>query len=781
MTTAIIVGVLAVGIIIYQEYSGPTIVIQPITVPKDLAEKGFTESVAAQRLRDDINLLYGGSPHNPTHVVPVSFRESRTTALPLPLLKAYIPPSAAKETISVSTEFRTSKILLAADRPQIVIPEVQVSLDTIVSSVLDFFGLSRRVEISGEFVEENNQLILTLRSNRDGLIYQESQKADAPSATPLTSSRAGSTPPAPTPYDPDSLLEPAAEKVLDAGHLSASVAMARWLSGHDDAAFRKANYIILSCHDSQDENVIQARLIQGWVYENNGDYDDAIKSALTVVGVKPQYSLYHSNLFTDGYILLGRALYEHGQYENAVKQFRNAVRWTPEDAGAHIIVAAYGDIGDSEAAIAEYRRVLQIDPHNFEAHRLLYDELRRAGNIYGMRAEYYAVKEFSPTLALVENGDTLNLDGKYGDALFEYNEAIKLDNDNILAYSGIGHVFENAHVFDKAVSVFKKALTLSPKNFSILDDLGDSLLAQSNYGTEQNLANARLAFSRYEQVLAADHTDVHAKIGKILASEEMEQEYDLTKHSDPLFEAWLNSLIKDSYYEILRIDPLNVSALTGLADIYLTNDNYRAEAIIEYLRALAVDPSDRAARDGLGRAYQRLGLYELALKEFDSLVAEDRSDATVFNDRCYTRALQGKRLHDALVDCKIAVSLLPMDNHSRDSQGFLLLRLKNWHDAIVSYDTALQLNAQLAASLFGRGVAELHLGLLKARTDIQKADNDIQLAKKDMQSAKSINASIDDYFAAHGVVYFKTAASVVIGKGCLSLVRLSKLVCVRDA
>ena len=90
-----------------------TISIQAITVPKALEERGFTAEVAAQRLRDAMTEFVRGA----------------------------------------NARMKGTDIELQSDEPNIIVPAVNLSLDTIISALRTFFRSSARRNISGDITD----------------------------------------------------------------------------------------------------------------------------------------------------------------------------------------------------------------------------------------------------------------------------------------------------------------------------------------------------------------------------------------------------------------------------------------------------------------------------------------------------------------------------------------------------------------------------------------------------------------------------------------------------
>jgi tetratricopeptide (TPR) repeat protein len=94
-------------------------------------------------------------------------------------------------------------------------------------------------------------------------------------------------------------------------------------------------------------------------YRKQGDLTTAIEICRTQVPLQPTY--------ISGYIVLGQALFESGQLDEARATFEAAIALDPENL---IALRQLGDIarlsGDFDSARGWYYRLLEVDPQNVD-------------------------------------------------------------------------------------------------------------------------------------------------------------------------------------------------------------------------------------------------------------------------------------------------------------------------------------------------------------------------------------------------------------------------------
>ena len=98
--------------------------------------------------------------------------------------------------------------------------------------------------------------------------------------------------------------------------------------------------------------------------ERQGKLEEAIAEYRTAIRIQPDFALAHNNL--------GSALDRKGKRDEAIAEHRTAIRLQPDFALAHNnLGSALDRQGKREEAIAEYRTVLRLLPDNAYAHNIL--------------------------------------------------------------------------------------------------------------------------------------------------------------------------------------------------------------------------------------------------------------------------------------------------------------------------------------------------------------------------------------------------------------------------
>jgi len=170
-------------------------------------------------------------------------------------------------------------------------------------------------------------------------------------------------------------------------------------------------------------NYAPAHMDMGIALYNLGQFDNAVRSYRRAIMIKSDYAEAHCNL--------GNALYALGQLDNAAASYRLALKFNPGFAAAHYNLGhLMNSLGQLDNAVASYRRALAIKPDYCEAH--------------------------------INLGNALRDLGKLDDAVKSYHHALEIKPDFALAHSNLGTAFYGLEQFDNAGVCFRRALEINP-------------------------------------------------------------------------------------------------------------------------------------------------------------------------------------------------------------------------------------------------------------------------------------------------------------------------------
>jgi tetratricopeptide (TPR) repeat protein len=256
-------SILVVGFVV-RDLSTDLVTIEPISVPKLFSENGYTPEVASRRLRDAVN------------------------------------DYAAK----AGTWMKSPSIAPRDELPNIIVPKIDLSLDTVVSSIRNLLHYGNRRSISGELVLRKNAVWLNLRVDGQR-VYSSPSGFDS--------------------ENPDELLAAAVPALVEQirPYLVASTLY------NDDPArgAQKADDIIARFLVS-DVNVLWAHILKGqFLIEEKKDYLQAETVLRRAISLDKANPVAHNNL--------GLTLNFQGKHDEAMAEYQYAIKLDSKYALPH--------------------------------------------------------------------------------------------------------------------------------------------------------------------------------------------------------------------------------------------------------------------------------------------------------------------------------------------------------------------------------------------------------------------------------------------------------------
>lgn len=372
---------LAVCILVVEDLSRELVTIEPISVPKTFVDNGYTPEVASRRLQDALNnyVKNAGSSMQGLNIAPRD------------------------------------------ELPNFVVPKIELSLSSVVSTIRSVLHYSSGRRISGEFIIRGNLAWLRLRVDGQEA-YRSSAGFDLENLDELLTAAASSLMEKIQPYliastlsnsDPKGGAEKADEII---GRLSAS-----------DPSIRLTE---------SDVNVQWSYILKGAYLYDQKEYSEAEKILRKAIGLNPNNWAAHNNL--------GNALRGQHRFDQAIAEYRAAIRINPRIAMVHdnlgmTLRDKVTPRGNLDDVIAAHRRAIEIDRKFSSAHYNLGLNLADQGNFGEAISEFHLAithaGKVNPSLndkydlvwAHFGLGNALFKQGNTEDAIAEYNRAIEVD------------------------------------------------------------------------------------------------------------------------------------------------------------------------------------------------------------------------------------------------------------------------------------------------------------------------------------------------------------------
>lgn len=284
----------------------------------------------------------------------------------------------------------------------------------------------------------------------------------------------------------------------------------------------------------------------------------------------------------------------------AIQEYRLAIEADPSSqyltSGLAELYARTGRIRD---AVSEAQEILQRDPNNLEAHRLLgHIYLRSLGDMQGGSG----------------SDNVLKL------AIQQYEEIVKLDSSSAEDHGMLGKLYHADNQMKKAEEEEKTAVKLAPDSEDAVTSL--ALL----YNEEGNTAKATETLSSVPE--AGRSAKLYAALGDT---------YDQQKNYKKAIEA---------YQHAIELDRDNLDAIRGLAESY-EKDGQTDKALEQYKIIADANPEDARTYISIGEIYRREGKLDLALQNLKKAQSMVQDSEQVSYDLATIYQIQG-RYDDAI-------------------------------------------------------------------------------------------------------------------------------------
>ncbi len=304
----------------------------------------------------------------------------------------------------------------------------------------------------------------------------------------------------------------------------------------------------------------------------------------------------------------------------------------PDDIDGHVQVAREYEIRDqSEAQIAEYERILELDPSQYEY-------LRWIGNVHRRLGELEQALEYFQ----------------------RYAQLVPTDHT---AFESLGAVYSDMGSFEQSKSYYERALIIDPGNVSVMNDLATVVF---------NLGDFKGAGVRHEEALSAArtsseragayyrlafHHEVTGQLAKAIEYRELEwaEREQVEPRSIVIAGSKLWSLglyakagRADEAFEILReaerelAPPFSQEIPVGYLELYLgLEDVANAEAALRDVEALVEETEAESYRHRVlaarGRIQELKGQYDEARRSYQEALELAPMGVTRYRaiGRCY--------------------------------------------------------------------------------------------------------------------------------------------------
>lgn len=282
------------------------------------------------------------------------------------------------------------------------------------------------------------------------------------------------------------------------------------------------------------------------------------------------------------YLMLGEALLQERQFDQAVGAFREALQRNRRSPQARYgLAVAHIGLGELEEAARELDECLALDPRDERAAGELAEvrlQQGRPAEAERLARDILTDRPSSSMRLLL--AEALEDQGQTAEALSVLEQARSADPANALLHLNLGNLLLEAGRLEEAVSSYRRATDLAPGDARTQNALGNALARKGDKGE---------ALAAFQEAVELDPSFAPAQnnLGITLAS--------LGRPADA----------RSAFQQAIRSDPHYAEAYNNLGYLYLTAGNSE-EAVSLFRRALELKPDYAQAKANLDLARKSL-------------------------------------------------------------------------------------------------------------------------------------------------------------------------------
>ena len=456
-----------------------------------------------------------------------------------------------------------------------------------------------------------------------------------------------------------------------------------------------------------------------------------------------------------------------GQHFAAIQDLDLVIRLKPECAAAYYsrAIAKY-ELGQYEDAIDDFGSALSNQsgwetPPPFGARW----NVASGDGLFRLCGPFM---EFTEEDVNFYRGEARVKLGEYYTATFSFNEAIRLNPDNVETHSKLGWVYlalGNTYA-ERAKLSFDQAIRLGAQDPNAYAGRGMARLELRQFAAA--VADLRTAITQ-----KPDFSKVHValdeacnKLWRVVAAsyyfdqairdnpDNAANYYYRARFNERVFPRQVDAAIAD-YDSTIRLDPdyaeafyhrgkamVNLGAYAkAKADfneaIRLNPDNTDAHALLDLINKLAtcdeaiqLKPDDTGNYSTRARLKIKLGQYAAAVADLDELIQRNPDDAEAYyrrgtakmNESHINPRRENQQIKDAIADYDSVIRLQPENAETYYYRGKARAELRDYAAAIMDFDEAIRLEPNASDYYSNRGHSKRMLNQKKelAKTDALK-------------------------------------------------------------
>ena len=377
----------------------------------------------------------------------------------------------------------------------------------------------------------------------------------------------------------------------------------------------------------------------------------------------------------DGLLAMGR-----GEHKEAAEHFRRHTTVDGLDTMALRLEGAcrfYSEV--YEGALEPLERSLRLGP-DAEAYNWVGLTRHALKDLPRAIEEFNRAIELDPdhVMAHVNRGNAQLQLRRFEEAIRDYDQVIKVAPEVPFVHLNRGNARQELGDIEGAIRDFTKSLDLDPKYALAWYNRGNARRLQGEFAA---------AVLDYDRAIELDSTFALAWSNRGLAR------YKLRKFKESIAD-------QD---RAIDLDP-------AYAKAFLNRGNARQElgdlegAIRDFTRAIEIDPAFAMAHYNLGNARRHSNDFRAAIQDYDRAIAADPKYALAFSNRGLARYML-RKFKESIQDQDQAIAIDPKCTLAYLNRGNARQELRDFEGAIRDFSQTIELDSKFAMAWFNRGNA----------------------------------------------------------------------------
>ncbi len=284
------------------------------------------------------------------------------------------------------------------------------------------------------------------------------------------------------------------------------------------------------------------------------------------------------------YALAGMLAFQKQDFEAASKLFQQSVNIAPSVNGLYYLASSLHQIGNSESALSNLRRILDVEPNNVQATLLTAQILTSQSRLQEAEYELKKLIKASPESAQAYSllGEVQKALGNSDEALASFAKALEIAPENTQATMSRTSILMEQNKSEIALAELQKAMEINSESIAIRTALYNYHMQQNNIEEAMKIVDEGLVETPNHSLFLT------MKAGAYMALEENEKAIELLKQTTSQDSSFLPAI--ELLSNIYIVTGENEAALQ-LADSYLEQHPESQDFLVN--TAVILDNLDR--------------------------------------------------------------------------------------------------------------------------------------------------------------------------------------------